>query len=179
MSVPFRLQYGFESLFRGVMEKGKPVLSFLLFSSPWANRHCGGIALAQRTVTPRKMPGTQMYEVGQSAEMTKVITEEDVFLFAGITGDRNPIHISKEFAAKCTFGERIAHGILTAGLISAVIGMKLPGPGCLYVSQTLNFLGPVKIGDEITARAEVVELISERRMGLRTQGFNQEKEKGR
>ena len=117
-----------------------------------------------------------MYELGQSAEMTKVITEEDVFLFAGITGDRNPVHISKEFAAKTRFGERIAHGMLTAGLISAVIGMKLPGPGCLYVSQTLSFLAPVKIGDEITARAEIVEVISEKRLKLRTQCINQRKD---
>ena len=117
-----------------------------------------------------------MYTVGQSAEMTKIITEEDVFLFAGITGDRNPVHISKEFAAKTRFGERIAHGMLTAGLLSAVIGMKLPGPGCLYVSQTLNFLAPVKIGDEITARAEIVEVISEKRLKLRTQCINQRKE---
>ena len=117
-----------------------------------------------------------MYMVGQSAEMTKTITEEDVFLFAGITGDRNPVHISKEFAAKTRFGERIAHGMLTAGLISAVIGMKLPGPGCLYVSQTLSFLAPVKIGDEITARAEIVEVISEKRLKLRTQCINQRKE---
>jgi 3-hydroxybutyryl-CoA dehydratase len=117
-----------------------------------------------------------MYTVGQSAEMTKIITEEDVFLFAGITGDRNPVHISKEFAAKTRFGERIAHGILTAGLISAVIGMKLPGPGCLYVSQTLSFLAPVKIGDEITARAEIVEVITEKRLKLRTQCINQRKE---
>lgn len=116
------------------------------------------------------------YAVGQSAEMTKVFTEEDVFLFAGITGDRNPVHISKEFAAKTRFGERIAHGILTAGLISAVIGMKLPGPGCLYVSQTLSFLGPVRIGDEITARAEIVEVISGKRLRLRTQCVNQRKE---
>ncbi|HEY7587074.1 MAG TPA: MaoC family dehydratase [Candidatus Deferrimicrobiaceae bacterium] len=117
-----------------------------------------------------------MYKVGDAAEMTKVITEEDIFLFAGITGDRNPIHISKEFAARSMFGERIAHGILTAGLISAVIGMKLPGPGCLYLSQTLNFLAPVKIGDEITARAEVAEMISEKRMRLRTRCFNQRNE---
>ncbi len=86
------------------------------------------------------------------------------------------MHISKEFAAKTRFGERIAHGILTAGLISAVIGMKLPGPGCLYVSQTLQFLAPVKIGDEITARAEIVEVISEKRLRLRTQCINQRKE---
>ena len=117
-----------------------------------------------------------MYTVGQSAEMTKIITEEDVFLFAGITGDRNPVHISKEFAAKTRFGERIAHGMLTAGLISAVFGMKLPGPGSLYVSQTLSFLGPVKIGDEITARAEVMEVISEKRLKLKTQCINQRKE---
>src|SRR4030066_1252464 len=95
----------------------------------------GGIALAQRTVTPRKMPGTLMVEVGQSAEMTKVITEEDVFLFAGITGDRNPVHISKEFAAKTRFGERIAHGILTAGVISAGVGGKLPGGRGAVVAQ--------------------------------------------
>ncbi|MCL5965938.1 MAG: MaoC family dehydratase [Deltaproteobacteria bacterium] len=117
-----------------------------------------------------------MYKVGDAAEMTKVINEEDVFLFAGITGDRNPIHISKEYAAKTRFGERIAHGILTAGLLSAVIGMKLPGPGCLYVSQTLSFLRPVKIGDEVTARIEVAEVVSERRLRLRTQCFNQRKE---
>ena len=117
-----------------------------------------------------------MYTVGQSAEMTKIITEEDVFLFAGIPGDRTPVHISKEFAAKTRFGERIAHGMLTAGLLSAVIGMKLPGPGCLYVSQTLQFLAPVKIGDEITARAEIVEVISEKRLKLRTQCINQRKE---
>lgn len=116
------------------------------------------------------------YAVGQSAEMTKVFTEEDVFLFAGITGDRNPVHISKEFAEKTRFGERIAHGLLTAGVLSAVIGMKLPGPGCLYLSQTLSFLAPVRIGDEITARVEIVEVISEKRLRLKTQCFNQRRE---
>lgn len=113
------------------------------------------------------------YAAGQSAEMTKVFTEEDIFLFAGITGDRNPVHISKEFAAGTRFGERIAHGLLTAGLLSAVIGMKLPGPGCLYLSQTLSFLAPVRIGDEITARVEILEVISEKRLRLKTQCFNQ------
>lgn len=117
-----------------------------------------------------------MYKVGDSAEITKIFSEEDVFLFAGITGDRNPVHISKEYATATRFGERLVHGVLTAGLISAVIGMKLPGPGCLYLSQTLNFLAPVKIGDEITARAEIVEVISEKRLRLRTQCFNQRKE---
>jgi len=122
----------------------------------------------------KKIPG--MYEVGRSAEWTKVISEEDINRFAEITGDRNPIHISSEFAASTRFRERIAHGILTAGLISAAIGMKLPGPGCLYVSQTLDFLAPVKIGDEITARVEVAEVISEKRLRLRTQCINQRKE---
>ena len=117
-----------------------------------------------------------MYKVGDFAETQRVITEEDVFLFAGITGDRNPLHTSKEFAAKTRFGERIAHGMLTAGLISAVLGMKLPGPGCIYLSQTLQFLGPAKIGDEITARVEVLEVISERRLRMRTRCFNQRSE---
>ena len=117
-----------------------------------------------------------MYEVGQSAELKKVFTEEEILRFAEITGDRNPIHISEEFASQTRFGERIAHGILTAGLISAVIGMKLPGPGCMYVSQTLAFLAPVKIGDEITARAEVVEVISGKRLKLRTLCINQREE---
>ena len=124
----------------------------------------------------KHLTGEEMYAVGQSAETSRIITEEDVLLFAQITGDRNPIHLSEEFAAKTRFGERIAHGILTAGLISAVIGMKLPGPGCLYLSQTLRFLAPVKIGDEITARAEIVEVISEKRLRLRTQCLNQRKE---
>ena len=117
-----------------------------------------------------------MFKVGEFAEFTKVFSEEDVFLFAGISGDRNPIHVDKGFAAKTRFKGRIAHGLLTAGTISAAIGMKLPGPGCLYLSQTLNFLAPVKIGDEITARAEVEEMISEKRMRLRTRCFNQRNE---
>jgi 3-hydroxybutyryl-CoA dehydratase len=117
-----------------------------------------------------------MYKIGDFAEVSKVITEEDVYLFAGITGDRNPMHMSREFAAKTKFGERIAHGMLTAGLISAVFGMKLPGPGCIYLSQTLQFMAPVKIGDEITARVEIVEVVSERRLRFKTQCFNQRSE---
>jgi 3-hydroxybutyryl-CoA dehydratase len=116
-----------------------------------------------------------MFSVGDSAEFTKVFSEEDVFLFAGITGDRNPVHTSKEFAAKTRFKERIAHGLLTAGTISAAIGMKLPGPGCLYLSQSLEFKAPVFLGDEITARVEIVEVISEKRLRFRTRCFNQDK----
>jgi 3-hydroxybutyryl-CoA dehydratase len=94
--------------------------------------------------------------IGQTASLQKTITEEDVSLFADVTGDRNPIHLDAAFAQKTRFGGRIAHGILSAGLISAVLGMKLPGPGSIYLSQTLNFLHPVKIGDMITATVEVV-----------------------
>jgi 3-hydroxybutyryl-CoA dehydratase len=115
-----------------------------------------------------------MYKVGDSAEFTKILSEEDVFLFAGITGDRNPMHTSREFAAKTRFRERVAHGLLTAGTISAVIGMKLPGPGCIYLSQSLEFKAPVFLGDEVTARAEIVEVISEKRLRLRTRCFNQD-----
>ena len=117
-----------------------------------------------------------MVKMGDTAEMSKTVTEEDIFLFAKVTGDYNPVHVSREFAEKTRFGERIAHGMLSAGLISAVIGMKLPGPGCLYLSQTLNFRGPVKIGDEITARVEVAEVISEKRLRLKTECFNQRSE---
>jgi len=117
-----------------------------------------------------------MYETGQYAEMSKVVTGKDIDLFAEITGDENPLHISDEYASQTRFGERIAHGMLAAGLISAVLGVKLPGPGCIYLSQTLQFLAPVKIGDEITARVELVEVISERRLRLKTQCFNQRSE---
>ena len=117
-----------------------------------------------------------MVKIGDSAEMAKVISEEDVYLFAGITGDRNPLHTSREYAGKTRFGERIAHGLLTAGLISAVFGMKLPGPGCVCLAQNLVFLAPVKIGDEITARVEVLEIIEERRFRMKTQCFNQRSE---
>jgi len=116
-----------------------------------------------------------MYSLGDSAEYTKVFSEEDVFLFAMITGDRNPVHTSKEFAEKTHFRKRIAHGLLTAGTISAAIGMKLPGPGCLYLSQTLEFKAPVFLGDEITARVEIVEVISGKRLRMKTQCFNQDK----
>jgi len=117
----------------------------------------------------------RVYCVGDSAEFTKVFSEEDVLLFAGITGDRNPVHTSKEFAEKTRFKKQIAHGLLTAGTISAAIGMKLPGPGCLYLSQTLEFKAPVFPGDEITARVEIVEVISQKRLRMKTSCFNQDK----
>ena len=100
--------------------------------------------------------------VGMTETYAKTVKSSDVVGFAEITGDRNPIHLSEHFAAKTPFKSRIAHGLYTAGLISAVIGTRLPGPGAIYVSQTLRFLAPVKIGDTVEARVEVVELIAER-----------------
>ncbi len=115
--------------------------------------------------------------VGDKATFTKTITETDVYLFAGITGDLNPAHIDEEYAKNSFFKTRIAHGVLTAGLISAVIGMKLPGPGTIYASQTLKFLAPVHFGDTLTATVEVAELIPERsRAKLKTTITNQDGE---
>lgn len=104
------------------------------------------------------------FEPGQRATFSKTITEADISAFAGITGDFNPLHVDAEFAARSRFGERIAHGMLTAGLISAVLGMRLPGPGGIFISQTLKFLKPVRIGDTVTAAAEVVAYRPEKRI---------------
>lgn len=113
--------------------------------------------------------------VGQFAEHTKTVTETDVVLYAGVTGDFNPMHIDQTYAEKTQFGGRIAHGMLTAGFISAVLGMKLPGEGSIYMSQTLRFTRPVRIGDTITARIEVIELFPDKkRVRLATSCRNQE-----
>jgi 3-hydroxybutyryl-CoA dehydratase len=93
----------------------------------------------------------------------KEVKSSDVVGFAEISGDRNPIHLSEHFAAKTPFGGRIAHGLYTASLISAVIGTRLPGPGAIYISQTLRFLAPVRIGDTVEASVELVELIDKGR----------------
>ena len=97
--------------------------------------------------------------IGLTESYDKEVKSSDVVGFAEITGDRNPIHLSEHFAAKTPFGGRIAHGLYTASLISAVIGTRLPGPGAIYMSQTLNFRAPVKIGDVVSASVEVVELV--------------------
>ncbi|HOO89806.1 MAG TPA: MaoC family dehydratase [Syntrophales bacterium] len=108
-------------------------------------------------------------QVGEKQSFTKTVTETDVYLFAGITGDMNPIHINRVYAAQTKFQKPIAHGILALGLISNVLGTKLPGPGAVYVGQTIEFTKPVYIGDTITANAEVVRKDSERnRLYLRT-----------
>ena len=96
--------------------------------------------------------------VGMTETYSKTVKSSDVIGFAEITGDRNPIHLSEHFAAKTPFKSRIAHGLYTAGLISAVIGTRLPGPGAIYLSQTLYFRAPVKIGDVVEAAVTVAEL---------------------
>ena len=100
--------------------------------------------------------------MGMTETYSKEVKSSDVVGFAEITGDRNPVHLSEHFAAKTPFKGRIAHGLYTASLISAVIGTRLPGPGAIYISQTLQFLAPVKIGDTVDATVEVVELNEER-----------------
>ena len=104
--------------------------------------------------------------VGQSASFTKTITESDVYTFAGLSGDLNPAHINEEYAKGTRFGGRIAHGMLSAGLISAVIGMQLPGPGTIYMGQTLKFLSPVRIGDTVTATVKVTSIDEQRRRAV-------------
>ncbi|MGI9076519.1 MAG: MaoC family dehydratase [Gemmatimonadaceae bacterium] len=111
--------------------------------------------------------------VGQTAEFAKTITEADVTLFAGVTGDFNPVHIDEVAASKSRFGGRIAHGMLSAGLISAVIANRLPGAGTIYLSQTLRFTAPVRIGDTVTASVRVLEIMPRMRVRLATICRNQ------
>ena len=106
--------------------------------------------------------------VGQTAEFTKTVTEADVVLFAGITGDLNPAHVDQAWAEASRFGGRIAHGMLSASFISTVLAMKLPGPGTIYLSQSLRFTAPVRIGETVTARVEVAEVMPKRRVRLTT-----------
>jgi 3-hydroxybutyryl-CoA dehydratase len=96
--------------------------------------------------------------VGMASEQVHIVTESDVAAFAAATGDTNPLHLDAEFAAKGPFRERIAHGLLAAGYVSALLGTSLPGPGSLYVSQSLNFKRPVRLGDEVAAKVEVIAI---------------------
>jgi 3-hydroxybutyryl-CoA dehydratase len=112
--------------------------------------------------------------VGERAEFTKTISESDVYLYAGVTGDLNPAHINEEYAKKTFFKTRIAHGMLLGGLVSAVLGNRLPGPGTVYIRQNMEFLAPVHIGDTITASVEVMEILQKvRRVKLRTKCVEQ------
>lgn len=113
-------------------------------------------------------------EIGDTAEFSKTVSESDIYQFAGITGDFNPAHMNEEYAKKTFFKTRIAHGMLSAGFISTAIGTKLPGTGSIYISQTLSFLAPVRIGDTITARVEVIEIMAgKNRVRLKTVCVNQ------
>ena len=100
--------------------------------------------------------------VGQSAELTKTVDAAGIESFAEVTGDNNPVHLDEAYAATTPFKTSIAHGMLSAGYISAVIGTKLPGPGAIYVGQTLRFKRPVKIGDQVTARCTITEIDQEK-----------------
>ncbi|QTA80949.1 Aldehyde dehydrogenase, MaoC-like [Desulfonema limicola] len=114
-------------------------------------------------------------KTGDFAEFAKTISEADIYMYAGITGDLNPAHINESYAQNTFFKTRIAHGMLTAGFISAILGMQLPGPGTIYMKQELKFMAPVRIGDTITARAQVIEIIEEKnRIKLKTTCTNQE-----
>ena len=127
---------------------------------------------AENNATAERPSGTYFEDlvVGQSATFSKTVTDADIVLFAGVSGDTNPVHLDAEYAAGTMFKTRIAHGMLSAGFISTVIGTKLPGPGAIYVGQTLKFKAPVRIGDTVTARVEVTGLVAEKKfVTLKTQ----------
>lgn len=110
--------------------------------------------------------------VGMTARFSKTITDADLVLFVGVSGDTNPVHLDEDYASGTMFKGRVAHGALTASFISTVLGTKLPGPGSIYVAQTLKFTAPVHVGDTVTARCEVISLVPERRFAIfKTQCF--------
>ncbi|MFN3868868.1 MAG: MaoC family dehydratase [Hyphomicrobiaceae bacterium] len=100
---------------------------------------------------------------GMEQSMSKTVSADDIVAFANVSGDRNPVHLDADYAAKTMFKERIAHGMLSAAYISAVFGMQLPGPGAIYMSQTLAFKAPVKIGDTVVTTVRVVEVLPEKK----------------
>ena len=113
--------------------------------------------------------------IGDKASMSKTISEYDIYTYAGLTGDFNPVHIDAEFAKKSMFHGRIAHGMLSAGFISALLGTALPGANTIYLGQELNFKAPVRIGDTVTATVEVIEKIAtKKRVILKTTVINQD-----
>jgi 3-hydroxybutyryl-CoA dehydratase len=113
--------------------------------------------------------------LGDSAEFSKTVSETDIYLYAGITGDFNPAHVNAAYAEKTFFKTRIAHGMLTAGFISTILGTLLPGPGTVYLKQELKFMAPVRIGDTITARAEVTAKVEEKnKITFKTTCINQD-----
>ncbi len=120
------------------------------------------------------MTPIESFTVGQTAEVSTVVTSREIELFAEATGDRNPVHLDEEAAAKTQFGGRIAHGMLTAGFVSAAIASKLPGPGSIYLAQSLRFTRPVRIGDTVKVKLEIIEVTTaKRRVRLATICTNQ------
>jgi 3-hydroxybutyryl-CoA dehydratase len=120
---------------------------------------------------PKPEPHGHYFEdlhVGQEHARSNLVTEHVIVAFAEVSGDKNPVHLDHDYAAKTLFKERIAHGMLSAGFISAVVGMDLPGPGAIYVSQSLSFKAPVKIGDTVVTTAKIVELMPKRRARFST-----------
>lgn len=115
-------------------------------------------------------------EVGQKASVSRTIEERDLLLFAEVSGDRNPVHLDAKYAAKSVFREQIAHGMLSGALISAAIACELPGPGSIYLGQTLSFNKPVKLGDTLKVEIEVLEKLPKNRVRLATRVFNQNDE---
>ena len=118
----------------------------------------------QPVVDPRmlRLLGFEDLHVGMRESLMKTVMDSDVVGFARLSGDDNPLHLCDVYAAETRFGQRIAHGLYTASLISAVLGTRLPGPGAVYISQTLNFRAPVKIGDTVEVEVAVAELLPER-----------------
>ncbi|MCW3150088.1 MaoC family dehydratase [Stutzerimonas stutzeri] len=115
-------------------------------------------------------------EVGQKASFEKTVGERDIQLFAAMSGDRNPVHLDAEYAAGTLFKERIAHGMFSGALISAAVACTLPGPGTIYLGQVMKFTRPVKLGDTLTVRLEILEKLPKNRVRIATQVFNQNNE---
>ncbi|TBU71656.1 MaoC family dehydratase [Phytopseudomonas daroniae] len=115
-------------------------------------------------------------EVGQTATYSKTVEERDILLFAAVSGDHNPVHLDAEYAATTMFRERIAHGMFSGALISAAVACTLPGPGTIYVGQQMSFQKPVKLGDTLTVRLEILEKLPKFRVRIATRVFNQNDE---
>jgi acyl dehydratase len=128
--------------------------------------------MSQSTNTPY-----EALEVGQTASYTRTVEERDVQLFAELSGDRNPVHLDAEYAAKTMFKERIAHGMYTGALISAAVACELPGPGTIYLGQQMTFEKPVKLGDTLTVRLEILEKLPKFKVRIATRVFNQRGER--
>ena len=115
-------------------------------------------------------------EVGQTASYSKTVEERDILLFAALSGDHNPVHLDAEYAAGTMFKERIAHGMFSGALISAAVACTMPGPGTIYLGQTMKFTRPVKINDTLTVRLEILEKLPKFRVRIATRVFNQRDE---